>query len=68
MLSNKTTEPPAGEGGGRLPCFGSCHTAQRTLEGVESMHMMKKGQVKRLKCRGVIGQAKFVASLFGVAA
>jgi hypothetical protein len=32
------------------------------------MHMLKKGQVKRLDGRVSVGQAKFVASLFGVAA
>lgn len=26
-------------------CFRSFHTAERTLEGIESMHMMRKGQV-----------------------
>jgi hypothetical protein len=39
-----------------------------TLEGVEALHMMGKGQVKRLDGRDATGQAKFVASLFGVAA
>jgi hypothetical protein len=37
-------------------------------EGIESLHIMRKGQVKRLDGRDVIGQAKFVESLFGVAA
>jgi len=40
----------------------------RTLEGVEALHMTGKGQVKRLDGRDAIGRAKFVASLFGVAA
>jgi len=48
--------------------FRSFHTAERTLEGVEAMHMMRKGQVKRLDGRDAMGQAKFVASLFGIAA
>jgi transposase-like protein len=48
-------------------CFKSFHTAERTLEGVESVNMIRKGQVKRL-AGGAQGQAKFVASLFGVAA
>jgi transposase, IS6 family len=51
-----------------MQCFRSFHTAERTLEGVESMHMMRKGQVKRLAGRDAIGQAKFIESLFGVAA
>jgi transposase, IS6 family len=48
--------------------FRSFHTAERTLEGVESLHMMRKGQVKRLDGRDSLGQAKFVTGLFGVAA
>jgi len=51
-----------------MQCFRSFHTAERTLEGVELMHMMRKGQAKRLDGRDSAGQAKFVASLFGVAA
>lgn len=49
-------------------CFRSFHTAERTLEGIESLHMMRKGQVKRVDGKDATGQAKFVASLFGVAA
>jgi IS6 family transposase len=49
-------------------CFRSFHTAERTLEGIESMHMMRKGQVKRLDGRDAMGQAKFVESLFQIAA
>jgi transposase-like protein len=48
-----------------LPSF---HTAERTLEGVEALHMMRKGQVKSLAGRDSIGQARFVEGLFGVAA
>jgi transposase, IS6 family len=49
-------------------CFRSFHTAERTLEGIESLHMNRKGQVKRLDRNDVGGQAKFVESLFGIAA
>ncbi len=49
-------------------CFKRFHTAERTLEGIEVMHMMRKGQVKRLAGNDAHGQAKFVASLFGIAA
>ena len=49
-------------------CFKRFHTAERTLEGIESMHMMRKGQVKRLSGNDAQGQSKFVASLFGIAA
>lgn len=51
-----------------MQCFRSLHTAERALEGVEAMHMMRKGQVKRLGGRDSVGQANFVASLFSVAA
>ncbi len=49
-------------------CFKRFHTAERTLEGIEAVNMMRKGQVKRLNGKEAQGQAKFVASLFGVAA
>jgi transposase, IS6 family len=51
-----------------MQCFRSFHTAERTIEGVEAMHVMRKGQVKRLDGRDAAGQAKFIESLFGVAA
>jgi transposase, IS6 family len=49
-------------------CFKSFHTAERTLEGIEAMNMMRKGQVKRLNGSDAMGQAKFVASLFQIVA
>src|SRR5436309_3823730 len=49
-------------------CFKSFHTAERTLEGIEAMNMMRKGQVKRLDRRDAVGQARFAESLLGVAA
>lgn len=51
-----------------MQCFGSSHTAERTLEGVEAMHMTRKGQIKRLDGRDSTGQARFVDGLFCVAA
>jgi hypothetical protein len=38
------------------------------FKGVEAINMMRKGQVKRLDKSDAMGQAKFVASLFQVAA
>ena len=38
-----------------MQCFRSFHTAERALEGIEAMHMLRKGQVKRLGGRDVIG-------------
>ena len=49
-------------------CFKSFHTAERTLEGIEAMNIIRKGQVKRLHRSDAQGQAKFVESLFRVAA
>jgi transposase-like protein len=49
-------------------CFKSFHTAERTLEGIEAVNMMRKGQVKRLSGNDVQGRAIFVASLFQIAA
>jgi transposase-like protein len=51
-----------------MQCFRTFHTAERTIEGIEAAHMMRKGQVKRLGGRDAMGQAQFVAGLFGVAA
>ena len=51
-----------------MQCFRSFHTAERTLEGVEALHMIGTGQVKRLDGRDAVGQVKFVESLFGSAA
>ena len=49
-------------------CFKRFHTAERALEGIEAVNMMRKGQVKRLAGSDSRSQATFVASLFGVAA
>jgi transposase, IS6 family len=48
--------------------FKSFHTAERTLEGIEAVNMIRKGQVKRLASDDIQGQVKFVASLFQIAA
>lgn len=49
-------------------CFKRFQTAERTLEGLEAGHMIRKGQVKRLSGNDAHSQAKFVTSLFGIAA
>jgi hypothetical protein len=51
-----------------MQCFRSLHTAERALNGIEAAHMMRQGQVKRLGGRVSAAQAKFVESLFGLAA
>lgn len=49
-------------------CFKRFHTAERTLEGIEAVNIMRKGQVKRLDKSNAIGRAKFVEHLFHAAA
>ena len=51
-------------------CLGyrSFDTAERTIQGVEAVNMIRKGQVKRLDRNDARGQAKFVESLFRIAA
>jgi len=51
-----------------MQCFRSFYTAERAIEGIEALHMLRKGQVKRVDGRDSVGQAKFIESLFGVAA
>lgn len=46
--------------------FRSYHMAERAIEGIEAMHMMRKGRVERLDGRGAVGQVKLVPSLFRV--
>jgi len=48
--------------------YSSLDTAERTIQGVEVMNTMRKGQVKRLDRSDAIRQAKFVENLFYVAA
>ena len=49
-------------------CFKRFHTAERTLDGIEAVNMMRKGQVKWLSGNDGMGQAEFVASLYQIAA
>jgi IS6 family transposase len=51
-------------------CLGyrSFDIAERTIQGVEAINMRRKGQVKRLDRSDAMEQAKFVESLFGIAA
>ena len=48
--------------------YGSFQSAWRTLQGIETMHMINKGRVRWLAKGDTVGQAHFVASLFGIAA
>lgn len=48
--------------------YSSFRTAWRTLQGIEAVNMMNKGRVKWLAKEDVIGQVRFFAKLFPVAA
>jgi transposase-like protein len=48
--------------------FWSFATAWRTLQGYEAMNMIRKGQMKGVNRGASVCQARFIASLFGVAA
>jgi transposase-like protein len=48
-------------------CFKRFHAAEKTLEGIEAVNMIRKGQVKRVAGSDAQGQAKFIASLFSIA-
>ena len=48
--------------------FRSVDGAWRTIEGYEAMHMIRKGQIRRLEKGDTAGQRQFIHSLFGIAA
>lgn len=48
--------------------FKSFNTARRTLNGIEAMNMIRKGQVKGISKGDSVSQAKFVEEIFGVSA
>lgn len=48
--------------------FQSFNTASRTLQGIEAMAMLRKGQVKGINQGDSVSQARFINELFGVTA
>jgi transposase, IS6 family len=48
--------------------YGSFRNAWRTLEGIETVNMIRKGRVRWVAKDDVRAQARFVANLFGIAA
>jgi transposase, IS6 family len=48
--------------------FRSLDGAQRTIQGYEAMHMIRKGQVRWLSKHDIAAQARFIQVIFGVAA
>ena len=48
--------------------YGSFQTAWRTLQGTETVHMIRKGRVRWLVKGDAVGQGLFITWLFGLAA
>jgi IS6 family transposase len=48
--------------------FGAFLTAQRTIQGYEAMHMLRKGQLEGVAKRDVLAQNRMINQLFGLAA
>jgi transposase-like protein len=46
--------------------YGSFQSAWRTLQGIETVQMIRKGRVRWLAKRDVLGQALFIGGLFGL--
>lgn len=48
--------------------FQSFNTARLTLQGIEAMNMIRKGQVQGIERRDSLSQAKFIEAIFGASA
>jgi transposase, IS6 family len=48
--------------------FQEFNSAQRTISGYETMHMIRKGQMRYVHRKDPCAQKKFIESLFGIAA
>jgi transposase, IS6 family len=48
--------------------YGSFRSAWRTLEGIETMSMIRKGRVRWVAKGDVVAEARFIAKLFAIAA
>jgi transposase-like protein len=46
----------------------SAEGALRTIDGYEAMHLIRKGQIRWLPKGDVVGQRRFIHTLFGIAA
>ena len=47
--------------------FRSFHSAWRTIQGIETVNMIRKGQIRWLPKDDILGQAAFITGLFEVA-
>ena len=48
--------------------FGLCKTAWKTIQGFESINMIRKGKIKGFEKGDILGQISFINKIFGVAA
>jgi transposase, IS6 family len=48
--------------------YGSFQSAWRTLEGIETVNMIRKGRVRWVAKGDVVAEARFIAKLFAIAA
>jgi transposase, IS6 family len=48
--------------------FGAFATAQRTIQGYEALHMLRKGQIEGIAKGDVLAQNRVINQLFGLAA
>src|ERR1700741_3960386 len=48
--------------------YGSFASAWRTLQGIEAVHMIRKGRVRWIPKEDVMAQASFISELFGIPA
>jgi len=46
--------------------FGSLETAEKTICGIETMHMIKKGQIEEI--RSVLSEVEFINKIMGIVA
>ncbi|GMB01106.1 hypothetical protein [Pelosinus sp. IPA-1] len=46
--------------------FDSFGTAEKTICGIETMHMIKKGQVEEIQC--AFSEVKFLSKVMGIVA
>jgi transposase, IS6 family len=47
---------------------GAFDTAQRTIQGYEAMHMLRKGQIEGLTKRDILAQNHIINQMFGLVA
>jgi DDE domain len=47
--------------------FRSFHSAWRTIQGIETVNMIRKGQIRWLAKNDIAGQVAFISSLFSLA-